>query len=724
IIETVGTGATTTTLTVSPNPILFGQSVTLTATISPSAATGTVTFFDGMTQLGLPAMVNAGVATLAVTSLETGTDTLTAVYSGDANYSPSTSTATTETVNTAPSTTVLTTDINQVVFGNPVRLTANVPIAGATGTVSFYSDGTLVGTSNLNNGGVAKLTASSLAVGNDTLTAVYSGDSNYNTSTSNGVVVAVSQGLTSTTLIADPTVVTVGSPVTFTVTVASNITGLPTPTGTVTLTADATVLATGLTLVNGTVTFTTTSLTLGQDSITASYNGDSNYLTSASPVTSVGVSAVTATTTTTTLTSSSLSPNYGDAVTFTAVVAPALSNNLAPTGTVTFYDGTVPLGTPVTISGGVALFTTTSLPPGSASITAVYNGDNNFNASTSAPVTETVIGNNNSGVYVTTLDVSAVNAAFGAPVTLTASVYATEVGTPPPFGGTVTFFSGAQTIGAATLGANGNAVFSTPLPAGTDEITAAYNGGGPITASLPRMVAISSPAMPSLAKANLPPAIVAGTAFHTNLPISLTNLGVSALKGLFTIQVYLDSSTTLDANRDLLTTISRTFNLNGGKSRVFHTPETFSPTLPDGTYYVLVDVTDPNGLTNLVASKPVVVAAPFVALSASVSATNPPNIAVGGSASLFVTLTNTGNEAISGLLDLSLTPSSDGVTQIPGKILGTGSITTTIQPGKSKKYRVVLDTTALANGSYFPYITASLDGVSATAVGVTPFRIG
>src|SRR5207237_9172797 len=52
VTQTVNAAATSTGLTSSPNPSTFGQSVALTATVSPSAATGTVTFKDGSTSLG------------------------------------------------------------------------------------------------------------------------------------------------------------------------------------------------------------------------------------------------------------------------------------------------------------------------------------------------------------------------------------------------------------------------------------------------------------------------------------------------------------------------------------------------------------------------------------------------------------------------------------------------------------------------------------------------
>lgn len=83
---------TTTALTSSPNPSTLNQSVTLTATVSPATATGTVTFFHGTTAVGTSALVG-GAATLGVSNLSKGAHSLTATYGGDAEDLPSTSPA-------------------------------------------------------------------------------------------------------------------------------------------------------------------------------------------------------------------------------------------------------------------------------------------------------------------------------------------------------------------------------------------------------------------------------------------------------------------------------------------------------------------------------------------------------------------------------------------------------------------------------------------------------
>lgn len=99
------TTASTTTLAAANSSVAAGASDTLTATVSPSAATGTVTFYQGTTTLGTGAL-NSGTATYDATFSAAGSESITATYSGDSTYSTSTSSAVTITV-TAVSTAAL-----------------------------------------------------------------------------------------------------------------------------------------------------------------------------------------------------------------------------------------------------------------------------------------------------------------------------------------------------------------------------------------------------------------------------------------------------------------------------------------------------------------------------------------------------------------------------------------------------------------------------------------
>jgi protocatechuate 3,4-dioxygenase beta subunit len=99
---TSGTTATTTTLAPSTTDAATGSSVTLTANVSPSAATGSVTFFNGLTSIG-SATLSSGTASFSTTFSTAGTATLKAVYSGDESYAASTSAAVSLTIGGASS---------------------------------------------------------------------------------------------------------------------------------------------------------------------------------------------------------------------------------------------------------------------------------------------------------------------------------------------------------------------------------------------------------------------------------------------------------------------------------------------------------------------------------------------------------------------------------------------------------------------------------------------
>src|SRR5204862_3264045 len=99
LTQTVNKASTTTGITSSVNPSVVGQSVTFTAAVSPSTASGTVTFKDGLTTLGTGTLAG-GLATYSTSALATGTHAaVTAVYAGDNNFTGSTSTNLAQTVN-------------------------------------------------------------------------------------------------------------------------------------------------------------------------------------------------------------------------------------------------------------------------------------------------------------------------------------------------------------------------------------------------------------------------------------------------------------------------------------------------------------------------------------------------------------------------------------------------------------------------------------------------
>ena len=450
-----GKSSSSVTVASSSNPSTYGNSVTLTATVTPSAATGTVTFKDGTTTLGTGTL-SGGKTTYSTSALAAGSHSITAAYGGDSNYNSSTSSTLTQTVNKANTTTTVASSANPSTFGASVTFTATVTPSAAAGTVTFKDGSTTLGTGTLSSG-KATYSVSTLAVGSHSITAAYGGSSNYNSSTSSVFTQTVNKAGTTTTVASSANPSTFGSSLTFTATITPSA-----ATGTVTFKDGSTTLGTG-TLSAGKATYSTSTLSAGSHSITAAYAGDSNYNSSTS---STLTQTVNKANTTTTVSSSSNPSAYGSSVTFTATVTPS-----SATGTVTFKDGSTTLGTG-TVSGGTATYSTSALAVGSHSIKATYGGDSNDNTSTSATLTQAVL--QASSVALTS---SANPSPYGAVLTFIATV------TPSAATGTVTFYDGITALGSGTI-SGGIATYATStLTVGSHSITAVYGGSSTYASS-------------------------------------------------------------------------------------------------------------------------------------------------------------------------------------------------------------------------------------------------
>ncbi|HEX3374861.1 MAG TPA: FG-GAP-like repeat-containing protein [Edaphobacter sp.] len=132
---------------------------------------------------------------------------------------------------------------------------------------------------------------------------------------------------------------------------------------------------------------------VGTHVLTAVYSGDTTHLGSTSAPVTVTVLPVATKAQTVTMLTSSVDPAVsGQSVTFTANVVAAAGSVAAPTGVVTFLDGSIVLGTKTLVGSGVASFSISSLSVGNHAITASYGGDANSVASVSTTLMETVNG--------------------------------------------------------------------------------------------------------------------------------------------------------------------------------------------------------------------------------------------------------------------------------------------------------------------------------------------
>jgi acetyl esterase/lipase len=281
--------ATVTISSPSPNPTVFGQPVTVNATVSGASGTptGTVTFrVNGGAVATVP--YNGGQVSTTFSNMGTGTHSMTATYSGDSTYGAASSSPLSHTVTKAGTTTAVTSSKNPSSVGESVTFTATVaPVSPSTltprgGAIKFSIDGAPVANVDiLDKNGVATYTTSSLSAGDHNIVATYDpavpsnpDANNYTGSTSPAIVQHVLAGTT----------VTVGSqsaPAGQTATVNVAVSAVPpatgVPQGTVTIRNGATVLGSATLDPTGHATVSIAPLTGGTYTLTASYSGGGSF---------------------------------------------------------------------------------------------------------------------------------------------------------------------------------------------------------------------------------------------------------------------------------------------------------------------------------------------------------------------------------------------------------------------------------------------------------------
>jgi uncharacterized protein (TIGR03437 family) len=505
---TANKAPTVTTLVAAPNPAALGTVVTLTATVSESPAGTPVnpaTPFSGSFTFGLNGTLYSGtVANSTVTSCASAVPvsaagvatcsfeiysaantnyTFTATYSStDPSFQSSVGSTTLATTKAATGPVSFTLSPTSPASGQPLTLTVTVAASGSptllpapTGTVLITGSGVNITAAVVN--GVATVTTGTgvgnlpvLFAGTFSLTATYSGDSNYLAGAavplSPALVVGKANSATAIGASGTNIVVTVTPCDTGTAPSCTNFPGAPTPTGVVTIfNAGGAQVASGV-LANGAF-----AALLPSGSYIANYAGDNNYNPSSSGQSGV-ISRAPATSTTSV--SANINPvPANQPVVLTATVSGSGASS-TPTGTVTFTSNGIVLGVAVVTGGGgttgVASITTT-LTGGTNSIVATYSGDSVYSGS-SGTLQLTVNKPPSTLLFSSSPSVSV----FGQPVTLTVRITgSTQGGTALPTG-TVTFFDNNVNIGVVNL-VNGVATLTlSNLPVGVNTFTVVYSG--------------------------------------------------------------------------------------------------------------------------------------------------------------------------------------------------------------------------------------------------------
>ncbi len=525
-----GTGSSTrVVLTPSAYTGNAGPNYTLTATLSSLAGvpTGQATFYeDG--QPVATAVIQAGVATLGNFNLAPGVHSLYASYPGQGIFTPAVSVVIVVDISAYPTTLALTSSANPSPVGQPVTFTVTTSSADSSYIPSPIqlmdsSNNTTLAILTTNSAGIATFTTSALTVGFHQLYAYSFGDSIHGSATA-GFFEQIIAGLSTTTAVSSSlNPAPYGQSVTYTATVTSTTSGLPT--GTITFSDGATVLGTQPLTSNSTTTatatFTNSTLTVGTHTITATYNPTTGFAGSTATLTQT----ITGLSTTTALTSSANPANAAISITFTATVTNTSSTSGAPTGNITFSDGATVLATqPLTSSGNTtatAAFSTSTLAVGSHTITATYVATGAFSPGTAA-LTQVI----NALASVTTLTATPNPANFGQTVTLVAGVIGAIVtGAAPIPAGTITFYDGATQLASTPLIAGQATITTAALAVGTHTLTAIYSGNAIYSASTSLPFTETIKALPQDFTITVAtPTITIQTQHHLTTTVTLTSL--------------------------------------------------------------------------------------------------------------------------------------------------------------------------------------------------------
>ena len=289
LLNTAGTHAT---FKASPNPSLYLQPVSISATFKPAVPwvgepTGMFTISDGVSNLASLPLDNAQSATFTTTALAVATHPITGTYSGDGIFAPRVLKFA-QVVNRATPSIQLSSSPNPSLVGNAVTISATIasPYGGRpSGTLTASESQSTLSSQPLDASSQVQVMLTSLAVGPHTIAFAYSGDGNFAPAALN-----FSQDVQNpTTLSLAPSAAAsiAGASITYTASISSQ--GPPMPTGTVSFNADGVSFGTATLDATGKAALTTTATPGGTHAITAAYGGDSYSAAATSNAVSVSV---------------------------------------------------------------------------------------------------------------------------------------------------------------------------------------------------------------------------------------------------------------------------------------------------------------------------------------------------------------------------------------------------------------------------------------------------
>ncbi len=562
--------------------------VSLTANLlsANGVPTGPVLFLEDGKQVGAATADATGTAILSLPGLTPGIHTFLATYAGQGSFTSAISVEVVILVNRYVPTLTLTSTPNPSNVGQNVTFTATITSPDHTVPSPItINDGTNTASLTPDANGVATYTFAFPTAGSFPVTATYAGDATHASASATVTQVVTAGSATSTSITSSPNPANVGQPVTFVLSVSNTSGNGQIPTGSITVSDGSTVLAT-LPLTagptgNGGATYTTSTLAAGSHTITATYVPTGAFAASSASLVQVINGQGTATLLT-------ASPNPVQALAPVNLLVTVTAAGVTPSGTVTFFDGTTPLGSQTLDANGSATFTATFTSAGVHPLHATYTSTSSLAPGTSNTVSETVLIN----PTTTALQVSPLPStpAFTT-ITLTSTTrspssapVSTAVCTPACVAPAVNFLANGNPIGTAAVGPTGAAVLTVTLPAGTYAFSSAYPGTPAFSpsnsASVTELVVPVSPnftltAQPNpalqhqvvtltanLATPNIPASAITGTISFFDGASPLGSVPVSSAAAVLTI------STLSVGTHQISAVYSGNTTLNGASSAV------------------------------------------------------------------------------------------------------------------------------------------------------------
>jgi uncharacterized repeat protein (TIGR03803 family) len=269
--------------------------------------------------------------------------------------------------------------------------------------------------------------------------------------------------------------------------------------------------------------------------------------------------------------------------------------------------------------------------------------------------------------------------------------------------------SGAMLDGTTTVAAvNGVATF-TGLSVNTigNDYTLNASDGTDISATSDTFsiaAAGTSILNPAISRSTLPGSVIAGAAAHGVVTVKVTNTGSGTQHGTVTEAIFASQDGAIDGSSVPLGSFTGNLNILTNRSKTVAVNIASVPASLDGTYTLLVKLTDSNGnISESTTGPTLTVAAPFIGFSETVIKTtlHPTDVSGGKTSGLvFFKVTNGGNIASTGLSQVDLFLSSDG-TAADGTLIRTVKMPIVLRPGAGRTISLpLLSLPAVSDGSY------------------------